>query len=56
MVKFKTFFQSFPQYATEALNKWIEEHPKAKIIDYQYQQARYGDHSICIRYEEEEGE
>ena len=56
MVRFKTFFRSFPQHATEALNKWIDEHPKAKIIDYQYQQARCGDHSICIRYEEEEGE
>lgn len=56
MVKFKTFFQTLPQHATEDLNKWIDEHPKAKIIDYQYQQARYGYHSICIRYEEAEDE
>ncbi len=52
MVKFETFFCSFPQKATDELNKWIDEHPKVKILQFQYQQARMGDHSICIMYEE----
>lgn len=56
MVKFESFFRVLPNHATDALNEWIDNHPKAKIIDFQFQQARYGDHSICIRYEEEDGE
>lgn len=52
MIKFETFFCTFPQKATDYLNEWIDEHPKVKILQFQYQQARMGDHSICIMYEE----
>ena len=37
--------------ADQLFGEWIEEHPKVKIIDFQYQHARYGDHSIAILYE-----
>lgn len=56
MVKFESFFRVLPNHATDALNKWIDEHPKAIIIDYQFQQAECGEHSICVRYVEEDGE
>lgn len=56
--KFKIFFGEGAynfgsSYADEKLNKWLEEHPKIIIFDYQYQQTEKGDHSICIRYIED---
>ena len=53
--KAKLFFGN--QGGTRAdilFGEWIEEHPNVKIIEFKYDQARYGDHSICILYEEEE--
>ena len=59
MIKFKIFFGTLPSAmrpnATTAdvdANVWMIEHPNVKILDMQYQQAKYGDHSICIMYEE----
>lgn len=53
LTKFKIFFgHSCDNHASDRLNQWLAEHPNVRVIDYQYQQARMGDHSICIRYEE----
>lgn len=38
--------------ADTKFNKWIEEHPNIEILEFRYQQARYGDHSIAILYRE----
>lgn len=38
--------------ADQLFNEWIQDHPTVKIIDFKYQQARCGDHSIAILYEE----
>lgn len=53
MIKFKLFFGtcSNGNYADTKANLWLLEHPKIKILNMKYQQARYGDHSICIMYE-----
>lgn len=40
--------------ADQVFGEWIEEHPNVKILQFKYQQARYGDHSIAILYEENE--
>lgn len=37
--------------ADQLFGEWIEEHPKVKVIDFQFQHARCGDHSIAILYE-----
>ena len=34
-------------------NEWIKAHQDIDILEFRYQQARYGDHSICILYEED---
>ena len=53
--KYKLFFgNSYMVSADVMLNNWVKENPKARIIEWQYDQARMGDHSICIEYEEEE--
>jgi hypothetical protein len=58
MIKYKTkiFFGTssncFYDNADEQFNKWIEEHPNIEILKFKYEQARYGDHSICILYQE----
>lgn len=52
--KFKIFFGTQPECpANKKINDWIIDHPNITIFDYQYQQARFGDHSICIRYVED---
>lgn len=51
----KTFFgtTSFGGISADIeFNKWIQEHPNIEILEFRYQQARYGDHSICILYKE----
>ena len=40
--------------ADDLFNDWIKEHPDILIQEFRYQQARYGDHSIAILYEEYE--
>lgn len=54
-VKFQIFFGSQIKggAADDLLNEWLSEHPSVVILDMKYQQARYGDHSICIMYREE---
>ena len=52
--RFKAFFGN--QSITPAdvkLNDWLRDNPKVRLISWQYSQARMGDHSICIEYEEE---
>lgn len=54
MIKFKIFFGNHTlQTADDKLNQWLEEHPSVRILNYQYSQARMGDHSICISYLED---
>lgn len=40
--------------ADQLFGEWMEEHPHAVIIDFKYEQVRYGDHSIVILYEEKD--
>lgn len=53
-VRFKIFFGNHTmQSADDKLNQWLEQNPKVHIVSWQFQQARMGDHAICIEYEEE---
>lgn len=52
MVRFKIFFGNVNHYADEKANTWLKEHPDIEVVEMKYQQARYGDHSICIMYKE----
>ena len=53
MTKFKIFFGNLGDIrADRKLNEWLDDHPNAVLYGWQYQQARMGDHSICIEYEE----
>lgn len=55
MYKAKTFNGNFNVNSTSAdekFNKWINDHPNIHIIEFKYEQARYGDHSICILYKD----
>ena len=52
MKKFKIFMGNSYNPVDIKANKWLEENPNVEIIDVRYQQARYGDHSICILYKE----
>ena len=55
MIKTKIFFGTLgTNYKTADLlfNNWIEENPNIEILHFRYQQARMGDHSICILYRE----
>lgn len=55
MIKFKIFFGNHTiQTADDKLNKWLEENPGVRVINWQYEEPRIGDHSICIEYKEEE--
>ncbi len=52
--RFKIFFGNHLTVpADDILNEWVKNNPKVRIIEWQYSQARMGDHSICIEYEEE---
>ena len=52
MIKFKTFFgNSGGVTADEKVNSWLVKHSSIRICSMQYQQSRFGDHSICIMYE-----
>lgn len=55
MKKFKIFFGTMEEghTADEKANEWLNEYSSSiEVIDFKYQQARFGDHSICIEYEE----
>lgn len=62
MVKFKIFFGSSVNQlgkgmtADDKANAWLVENPNIEILQMKYQQARYGDHSICIMYKENDKE
>ena len=57
MIKAKLFFgNAYTESADVKLNKWSSENPGAKLIHSHYQQARHGDHSICILYMEDSNE
>lgn len=55
-IKCKTFFGTCNGTADEKFNAWIlnmnNSYRKIHIKEFKYRQARYGDHSICILYEE----
>lgn len=52
MKKYKIFFENQSTVTAAAkLNEWLEKHPNIIIHTWQYQQARFGDHSICIEME-----
>ena len=53
MIKVKIFMGNAQEMADTYANAWLEKNSHIEIIDMEYQQARYGDHSICILYREE---
>lgn len=59
MVRSKIFFgcnsaSSIFKSADRELNDWLEDNEKhIKITNVQYQQARMGDHSIFVLYEDD---
>lgn len=56
MPKFVIFFGNHSTTrADDKLNFWLKTNPNVHILSYQYQQARMGDHSICVMYEESPG-
>ena len=51
--KFAIFFgNTSSTRADSKLNAWLGQNRNIRILSYQYQQARMGDHSICVMYEE----
>lgn len=56
-IKCKVFMGGYNTTADEKFNQWIKEmnsdYTTVNIKELRYQQARCGDHSICILYEEE---
>ena len=50
MQRFKIFMGNSGYTADDKANEWLEENPNIEIIEMRYQQARCGDHSICILY------
>lgn len=52
MQRLKIFMGTTNNMADKDANKWLEENPNVEIVDMKYQQARCGDHSICILYKE----
>ena len=52
MTGFKIFFGNVNHYADKKANIWLKENPNIEVVEMKYQQARYGDHSICIMYKE----
>lgn len=57
MIKCKNFFGTSGSNGSKSadayFNEWIKAHQDIDILEFRYQQARYGDHSICILYEED---
>lgn len=56
MIRFKIFFGTYGTVAVNTaenkINDWLKRNPDVYVLDWQYQQARMGDHSICIRYDD----
>lgn len=54
-VKFKIFWGNHTNVSADVkLNQWLAENPSVELVEWQYQQVRLGDHSICIIYKEKE--
>ena len=54
MYQTRIFFGTNGLPADVDFNKWIKDHPNIEILQFKFQQARYGDHSIAILYKENE--
>lgn len=53
MIKFKIFYGNHTDVSADVkANQWLEKNPNVRVLGYQYQQVRVGDHSICIMYRE----
>lgn len=52
-MRFKVFFgvDQGHMHADDMANDWLDEHPEVVVTGWEFHQARYGDHSICISYE-----
>ena len=57
MIKCKNFFGTSGSNGSKSadvyFNEWIKAHQDIDILEFRYQQTRYGDHPICILYEED---
>ena len=54
MSKFKIFFGCHTlESADEKINAWLDENPDVRILNWQFQEPRIGDHAICIEYAED---
>lgn len=52
MLKTKVFLGTVNHQADERFNYWIVDHPNISILSFEYKMTRFGDHAICILYEE----
>lgn len=52
VVKFKIFFGNQVHTADDTVNEWLATTTGVTIVDFRYTQSTFGDHSICIMYEE----
>lgn len=50
-MRFKAFFGFDQVHADDMANDWLDEHPEVVVTGWEFHQARYADHSICISYE-----
>lgn len=50
-MRFKAFFGFHPVHADDMANDWLDEHPEVVVTGWEFNQTRYGDHSLCISYE-----
>lgn len=57
LIEFKIFWGNHTSVSADVkLNQWLAENPSVELVEWQYQQARLGDHSICITYKDKEKE
>ena len=54
-IKTKIFFGTRTENdASDEMNAWLEQHPNAEILEFEYQHTTtYWHHSICILYRED---
>lgn len=52
MYQTKLIIGDYQNKADEQMNKWLMKNENIEIVDFKYFQSRYGDHSICILYKE----
>lgn len=50
IVRAKIFLGTVNCKADQFFNEWMEENPGIEILQFRYEQARYGDHSIAVLY------